>query len=182
MDVGKMDKYVPPLRIRVNQVAPEPISSLSPNVYKPPSRISSYSSQKTAVSTPDYTSVQDFPTLNDSKGDTPKSSHQKQGGWSQLAKDWAEKDRQEQARKIAEEEKKTNCLEERASGTYFSRSVAPSFIKVKKTVSFDKYDYSGGDEGDHGDEYEEEKYEENKCSNPLGITKDSWYQDYEGQR
>ena len=162
-----MDKYVPPLRIKVSQVAPESThhtSSSSFSSYKPPSRISSYSSQKSndVPITPDFGSAADFPSLSSSQVSTPKP--QRTQGWSQLARDWAEKDQQDLARKIAEEEKTKNTFGDNSTGgKFFQKTTAPSFSKAKKTVSFD----------DNNDVYDESK--SFPSANPLGIKKDDWY-------
>lgn len=161
-----MEKYIPPPRIRVTQVLPEQSDSsiAKQSFYKPPSRISSYSSQKSNNSippTPDYLSAQDFPSLGSSQVSTPKLT--RTVGWSQMAKDWANKDEQEQARMVVEEETRIKNDKKWVEGMKFpSKLLTPSFIKIKPKVSFDNY---------------QDDLNDGECvqpSNPLGITKDDW--------
>lgn len=167
-----MEVYTPSLRIRANQVAPEPLKSdlLTPkqSFYKPPSRVSSYSSQKSNANTPslDISSSTEFPILGNSQVSTSKII--KKQGWSQLAKDWAEKDKQEEAKRIADEEKANKiCNSGEVSVGIFNRVLVPTFVKTKKQNYFQEESEQVQEQGQDLEQF-------NASSNPLGIKKDNW--------
>lgn len=165
-----MEKYTPSLKLQIK--ANQSINDFSTTsqkggFYKPPSQVSSYTSQKSMDTpiTPDFSSITDFPSLTTSVSTTPKS--QKPSGWSQLAKNWAEHDEQERVRKIAEEEKKKDYDSSYSRiGSGFVQSSTPLFGFKNNKIYNNYNEYNMPLEG--------EDNEIEKSSNPLGIQRDNW--------